>query len=75
MKKKDKAYKRMSGYKAIEMPYVVWRLLPDNNNRVLDVYGDQACIGGDYASLSEFREALDWLVDQLGGKVEWKDEN
>jgi hypothetical protein len=28
--------------------------------------------GGDFVSLEEAREAIDWLVEQLGGQVKWR---
>lgn len=27
---------------------------------------------GDFVSLEEAREAIDWIVEQLGGQVKWK---
>ena len=35
------------------------------------VFGDQVTFGEDFVSLHEARVALEWYVEQLGGKVEW----
>jgi hypothetical protein len=39
-----------------------------------DVYGSQISFtqDGDYLDLDEAREAVAWLVTQLGGKVTWR---
>jgi hypothetical protein len=38
----------------------------------IQVCGDQICLGEDYVSLSEAREAVEWLASELGGEVEWE---
>jgi len=37
------------------------------------VYGDQVSFGEDYVSLQDARDGVHWLVNQLGGRVTWKD--
>lgn len=34
--------------------------------------GDEVCLKGDYMNIDEARTATEWLVEQLGGKVEWE---
>lgn len=39
-------------------------------------FNGDVCIGSgdcDFVSVKEARSAVEWLVDQLGGKVEWSD--
>jgi hypothetical protein len=50
------------------VPYKVARAFTQPR---LEVVGDQVCIGEDYLTLDEAREAIAWYVDQLGGKVVW----
>lgn len=55
----------------IEFPYYVMRFFVDGNRKITFA-GDQLSIGEDYGTKDEIRDALGWLVDQLGGKVKWK---
>lgn len=43
----------------------------------LVLLGDQLSVGKDhdYGSVTEFRIAVEWLVNELGGEVKWKKEN
>lgn len=36
-----------------------------------EVIGEQISFGEDYVSIHEAREGVQFLVDQLGGKVKW----
>lgn len=54
---------------SIETPHEVFCLFKDF--RTMDVVGDQISFGEDYVSLEGARSVLDYLVQQLGGKVEW----
>lgn len=37
----------------------------------LDTDGTYVCVGEDYVSVEDAREAVAWVAEQLGGKVEW----
>lgn len=42
----------------------------------INIHGDQICVYSnemnDYVGLSEFKEAVEWLVNELDGTVKWK---
>lgn len=54
----------------VKLPRKVWTTFYETIPYV-DILGDQISFGGDYKSLEEVRESLEYLVDQFGGKVEW----
>lgn len=54
----------------VKLPCKVWTTFYETIPYV-DILGDQISFGGDYKSLEEVRESLEYLVDQFGGKVEW----
>lgn len=58
-----------AGYE-VDIPWDVMRVL---NSKKLSVMANEVSLNdnGDYVSLQHARESLDWLVDQLGGKIEW----
>ena len=66
-----KAIEIMLDQPSIVMPHNVMRFFVDGS-RQIDFAGNQASLGEDFGDLSEIRVALDWLVDQFGGKVKWK---
>lgn len=37
----------------------------------LNTDGTYVCLGEDYVSVEDAREAVAWVAEQLGGKVEW----
>ena len=53
-----------------EIPFHVRRLFRDDSFEI-EIFGDQLCFGEDYVSLKEAREGMEWIVNQLGGKVKW----
>ena len=56
----------------IEVPYNVWRFFGTKDvTGTVRIAGDQACFGEDYGTQEELRKAVEWYVDQLGGKVKW----
>ena len=59
----------------IEIPfYSVSRIIHGAGERRVSITGDQIDLGGtdsDFASLAECRAAIEWYVEQLGGKVQW----
>lgn len=57
--------------KNIEVPYHVWRMFGEDC-KVIIMAGDQASFGEDFGSLQELRSAIQWYVEQLGGKVKWE---
>lgn len=59
--------------KNIEVPYHVWRMF-GQNCKVISMAGDQASFGEDFGSLQELRSAVQWYVEELGGKVKWEKE-
>ena len=54
-----------------EIPWSVWTCFWYEQPKV-SLAGDQLSFGSDYKNLSELREGVEWLVDQLGGEVTWK---
>lgn len=59
--------------KDIEVPFHVWRMF-GQNSKVISMAGNQASLGEDFGSLQELRTAIEWYVEQLGGKVKWEKE-
>lgn len=58
----------------IEIPWKVNRVI-GSEHKVIETVGDgQVCIQEDFVSLGEAREAVEWYVKQLGGRVEWENE-
>jgi hypothetical protein len=55
----------------IEVPFEVWRFLGPQSKKIL-VRGDEASIGEDYGNKEQLRKALEFYIDQLGGKVKWE---
>lgn len=58
-----------------ELPWNVWTALQEKPGSIT-IFGDQVIMteDGDYKSVAEVREALDWLANQFGGKVKWSKE-
>lgn len=54
-----------------DMPYNAWTFF---NSKQLSLAGDQVSLtdDGDYKSLDDARQACEWLVSQLGGKIKWE---
>ncbi len=53
-----------------EIPFHVWSCFwSDRPDLYIDPYGMQ--IEGDNNSVGNYRIAIAWFVDQLGGKVKW----
>ena len=69
------AYKEIQEIEAQvpEYPHVVWTKIFGSRFKPL-ITGNQICLSNDadYASVSEAREAVEYLVEQLGGTVKWK---
>lgn len=42
-------------------------------SRSISLSGDQICItpDGDYMTVEEIQEAMQWLIEQFGGQVKW----
>lgn len=68
-----KIKKQLKLQKNIDVPFYVWRMF-GQNCKVISMAGGQASLGEDYGSLQELRSAIEWYVDQLGGKVKWEEE-
>lgn len=56
----------------VEVPWNIWRFMGTPHKNI-DTFGDQICIGEDYGSVEEVRNTIEFYVDQLGGKVQWRD--
>lgn len=54
----------------VEVPFHVWTLFSEQCKQV-QFAGDQLSFGEDYMDLDSARSAIEWYVDQLGGKVKW----
>jgi len=57
--------------KNIEVPFNVWRFF-GTESKVILIGGDQASFGEDFGTKEELRKAIEFYVEQLGGKVTWK---
>lgn len=57
--------------KDIEVPWNAWRFF-DDNCKIIHIAGDQASFGGDYGNVEELRKAVEFYVEQLGGRVNWE---
>lgn len=57
---------------SIKVPYDVWTTFGENIKNI-SIAEDQVCFGLDYKSIKDARGAIAWLVDQMGGKVTWKE--
>jgi hypothetical protein len=55
----------------VSVPYHVWHLF-GTPQKELSIFGDDVCLGEDYGSLAEAREAIEWYANQLGGKIKWE---
>ena len=68
--KASERVQKIAELQAIETPHDVWRFIGK-----LSLHGDQLELQGnefnDFGTLDEFRTAVSWLVDQLGGVVVW----
>lgn len=53
----------------IIVPYILKRAFPSAFH--VSTSDDQVSFGEDYLEIHEARRALDWLVDQMGGTVQW----
>ena len=59
--------------KVDEPAWDYWRIYQGRRFKVeVSNLGLKFCEDGDYASLLEARSGAEWLVDQLGGEVKWK---
>jgi hypothetical protein len=59
-----------------QMPYNAWRLFSTKDKFKFDAIDGQYVISkeGDYMSLKEVREALDYWVGMFNGEVTWEKE-
>ena len=68
-------YNKIQDLNKTEVPWKVWTCFESNDkillNHGLEIAGSQICLGGDFKELDQVRESLEWLVDQLGGKISW----
>jgi hypothetical protein len=55
----------------IGVPFNVWRFF-GTESKVILIRGDQASFGEDFGTKEELRNAIEFYVEQLGGKVSWK---
>lgn len=58
--------------KDIEVPWRVWRMF-GSCAKSISLHGDQASLTneGDFGNQEELRKAIEFYVDQLGGRVKW----
>jgi hypothetical protein len=59
--------------KDIEVPWYAWTKFGTVAQKI-EIMGDQVCLakGADFGNVDELRKAIEFYVDQLGGKVEWE---
>jgi hypothetical protein len=55
-----------------ELPHHVWRMFGGERKSIV-FCGNEAslCENGDFGTLEELRDAVQWYVEQLGGVVNW----
>lgn len=70
MKILDRA-KEIDKLNEVEVPYFCWVLFGEAAKRITISDSEQICLGEDYKSIDQIRDALDWYVDQFGGKTKW----
>ena len=62
------------------MPFEFAKLLPGEGKKCWDVWQDQACISdssspGDFATISEWKKAIEYFAHQFGGLVSWEEDH
>jgi hypothetical protein len=57
--------------KDIDVPWNTWRFFASSCKKI-NLAGEQASFGEDYGSVEELRKAVEFYVEQLGGKVSWE---
>jgi len=55
----------------IDIPWEVYAVISDSKIQITFAGNQLSIGGGDYVELNEARDAIEWFVDQLGGKVRW----
>jgi len=55
----------------IAIPWEVYTVISDSRIQITFAGNQLSIGGGDYVELYEARSAIEWFVDQLGGKVKW----
>ena len=58
-------------YTPVVVPYDVWHLF-GSQCKSIEFASDRLSFGEDYASIEEARLALEFYVEQLGGKIKWE---
>lgn len=71
MAKSEKLTHQLGLQKDIEVPWESWRFF-GNNSKIILVSGKEASFGEDFGTVEELRDAIEFYVDQLGGKVKWE---
>lgn len=56
--------------KHLEVPYYVWVCFGEQTKSVLFA-GKDVSLGEDFKPVLDLQMAVEWYVDQLGGKVKW----
>ena len=64
-------YNEVQKVGSTEVPHAVWTKLGLAKN--IEIVGNQLSLANDsdFCDLDEARNAVTWLVEQLGGKVKW----
>lgn len=75
MAKKEKICKTLRKIEKLEKSQIVSYQVMRTFGK-MDIFGSQVSFGidNDYVTLDEVRAALNELVDEFGGKVEWNEE-
>jgi hypothetical protein len=63
------AHKVIQEISVDQVPWAVRRMFAGSVR--LEISGAEISFGEDFVSVTEAREAVEFLVDQLGGKVKW----
>lgn len=68
-----KLIEELTKSKIINIPWEVWRFWGEKEQTgKIELFGEQASFGQDFGTVEELRVAIEFYVDQLGGKVKWE---
>ena len=54
-----------------EVPWEVYCAFGASIRDNFGVAGSEVCLGEDYLSVGQARDAVNWVAEQLGGAVKW----
>lgn len=64
--------KEIDKINVVEVPYFAWHLFSSQCKKIDIHCSERISLGEDFDNIEAIRKALDWYVEQFGGKVKWK---